>query len=110
MKKIALIVFFMVIPFVVCAGGNWYAGGTLHRSTVAEWNTATYANKVATAADMALVSAQVQVLVLDSRSMDTLKPFAIALVNCVDAGTSSPGNADKEVTKLAACCMVLMGW
>jgi ABC-type microcin C transport system permease subunit YejB len=38
--------FFLVIPFVVYAGGRWYDNGTLHSASIAEWNRATYANKL----------------------------------------------------------------
>ena len=113
MKKIispALIVFFMVIPFVVYAGGNWYENGTLHRSTVAEWNRATYANKLATAADMALASPKIKALVKNSGSVDTLRPFAIELVACVNEAAAGQGYASMSVAKLAASCMILMGW
>ena len=34
----ALIMFFLVIPFVVYAGGRWYDNGTLHSASIAEWN------------------------------------------------------------------------
>ena len=38
---------------------KWFEGGTLHRATVKEWNRATYANKLATAADMAIILPQI---------------------------------------------------
>ena len=60
----------LVIANVACDSGNsgtlksnqgvssssssskqWFEGGTLHRATIAEWNDATYQNKLATAAD-----------------------------------------------------------
>lgn len=33
---------------------KWYEGGTLHKSTMKEWNQASYSNKLATAADIVL--------------------------------------------------------
>ncbi|MEA2014623.1 MAG: hypothetical protein U9N38_04890 [Thermodesulfobacteriota bacterium] len=63
MKKFifpVLVVFFLAIPFVVYAGGKWYENGTLHSDSVAEWNRATYANKLATASDWAITRPQIK--------------------------------------------------
>ncbi|MEM1423512.1 MAG: hypothetical protein AAGH64_05865 [Planctomycetota bacterium] len=37
---------------------KWYKGGTLHKSTIAEWRAASYRDRLATAADMVLVMQQ----------------------------------------------------
>ncbi len=112
MKKLissALIVFFLVIPFVVYAGGKWYENGTLHRGSVAGWNRATYANKLATA-DWALTRPQIKAKVMNSGSVDTLRPFAIELVTCVNEAAAGQGYGSMSLTELAAGCMILMGW
>ena len=113
MKKIispALIMFFLVIPFVVYAGGRWYNNGTLHSASIAEWNRATYANKLATAADMALSSPKIKTKVKNSGSIDTLRPFAIELVSCIDEAAAGQDYGNTEVAEVAAICMISMGW
>ena len=35
---------------------KWFEGGTLHNATIGEWNSATYANKLATSADWLAVT------------------------------------------------------
>ena len=114
MKKICFIsslaIMLLAIPLIAIAGGDWYEGGTLYRATVSEWNSATYSNKMATAADWAISRPAIKAKVKRSGSLKTLKPFAIALVECVNeaAAGESPGNND--VVELAAACMILMGW
>jgi len=103
-----LILFFS--PLMVCAGGNWYENGTLHRSSVAEWNKASYSNKLATAADWSITRPQIKTKVKNSGSMDTLKPFAIELVTCINEAAAGKGYANMSATELAAGCMILMGW
>jgi len=107
MRKIALsvlIAFFLASPLVV------YAAGTLHRASVAGWNRATYANKLATAGDWALTRPQIYAKVKNSGSLDTLRPFAIELVTCVNEAAAGPGYSNMGVAELAAGCMILMGW
>ena len=113
MRKIALsvlIVFFLASPLVVYAGGKWYENGTLHRSSVAGWNRATYANRLATAGDWALNRPRIKAKVKNSGSIDTLRPFAVELVTCVNEAAAGPGYGNMGVAELAAGCMILMGW
>jgi len=113
MKKIlfpVLVVFFLIIPFAVYAGGKWYENGTLHRASVAEWNRATYANKLATAADWAITRPQIKTKVKNSGSIDTLRPFASQLVTCVNEAAAGQGYGSMSVAEVAASCMILMGW
>ncbi|MBN1841245.1 MAG: hypothetical protein JW883_03055 [Deltaproteobacteria bacterium] len=106
----ALILFFLVNPFVVYAGSEWYENGTLHSASVAEWNAATYSNRLATAADMALSRPQIKAKVKNSGSIDTLRPFAIELLSCVNEAAAGPGYGSMRMAELAASCMILMGW
>lgn len=113
MKKIilpALVMFFLVIPLVVYAGSRWYENGTLHSGSVAEWNRATYANKLATAADWALSRPQIMAKIKNSGSIDTLRPFAAELVTCVNEAAAGQGYGSMSVAELAAICMISMGW
>jgi hypothetical protein len=105
-----LISFFLVFNTVICAGGEWYQNGNLHHSNVAEWNKATYANKLATAADMVLVSTKIKNLVKESGDVDTARPFAVELVTCLNEAAAGEGYEDTDVATLAVMCMKLMGW
>jgi hypothetical protein len=105
-----LVAFFLVIPFVVNAGGKWYENGTLHNASVADWNRATYRNKLATAADWAITRPQIKAKVKNSGSIDTLKPFASELVTCVNEAAAGQGYGSMSVAEVAASCMILMGW
>ena len=108
--RIVMVVLMLAIPLIVSAGGEWYLGGTLHRSNVGEWNRSTYANKLATAADMALAAKKVKNQVMRSGSMETLRPYAEQLVQCVDEAAAGKGYQRIRVSELAAGCMILMGW
>jgi len=113
MKKFispVLVLFFLVIPFVVYAGGEWYENGNLHSVSVTEWNRATYANRLATAADWAITRPQIKAKVKNSGSIDTLRVFAIELVTCVNEATAGQGSSYMSVSSVAAGCMILMGW
>ena len=67
-------------------------------------------DKLATAADWALAYDRVKNTVLRSGSMETLKPYAIDLVTCVDGASGPSGNDSLRVAQLAASCIVLLGW
>ena len=89
---------------------KWYEGGTLHRSTVQDWNKATYENKLATAADMALNSDKIASKVKSSGNIDTLRPYAQQLVTCIDEASAGQGYQNMKIAEIAASCMILMGW
>jgi len=91
-------------PRVGVGRGQWYEGGTLHRATMAEWRRATSANRLATAADMALKAPRVAATVKSSGTMSTLRPYATALEACVSE------QAVGRVAELAAACIILEGW
>lgn len=113
MKKFilpALVTFFLVIPLLANAGGRWYQNGTLHSASIAEWNSSTYANKLATAADWAVSRPQIKAKVENGGSIDILRPFAVELVTCVNEAATGKGYSSMSVSELAAGCMVLMGW
>ena len=90
--------------------GKWYANGTLHGASVAQWNRATSANKLATAADWAITIPKLEAKVKKSGSIDTLRPFAKNLVACVNRASTGKGYGSMRVSELAATCMVSMGW
>ncbi len=104
-----LVLFFLSIPLIVYSGDQWYENGSLHRGSVTDWNRATYANKLATAADWSITIPQIEKKVKKSGSVDTVRPFAIELVACINEAATAAGK-DKKVSEIAAMCMIVMGW
>ena len=113
MKKNLLAVLAVVIisiPLVASAGSEWYENGTLHHSTVAVWKKATYANKLATAADWLINIPKMKARVLNSRDINTLRPFASELVSCINEASAGQGYDSMLISDVAAGCVTLMGW
>lgn len=90
-------------PTVVATAQKWYEGGTLHKATMGEWNRATYANKLATCADLlaALHKAQgYDIATIDIEG--TLRPAAEAFVLELDAANKDGSNDRVKVAEAAA--------
>jgi hypothetical protein len=88
----------------------WYSNGTLHQSSIKEWKLATSENKLATSADWIMsVNKSIEKKVTDSGTMDTLMPYSIELVSCIDTAISDNNTADSEnSTTIAVLCMSLL--
>ncbi len=114
MRKIffisGLLSLIIVMSPLWATAGKWYQGGTLHRATVNEWNNASYSNKLSTASDWASTRPSIKAKVRDSGDMDTLRPYANELVQCLDNAASRKGYGNTSISELAASCMILMGW
>lgn len=89
---------------------KWYEGGTLHKESVANWKSASFANKLATAADWAIAIPRIKQGVIKSGKMETLAPLAYQLVKCVDEACSGGGDESMGISEVAASCMILMRW
>lgn len=113
------------------AGGpgepRWITGGTLYEATLAEWRSATYANKVSSAANLALAAPAVRQRLRGAESLETVNailiPLVVELVVCVELGIEDtlayggkaglPGTSVLDalpVADSAALCMREMGW
>ena len=90
--------------------GHWYVGGTLYNATAREWHNSSNDNKLATAANWSLMQPNIRKISAKSSSMETVKPYAIELVACVDQISVGDTYSDKNISSLAAACMVSMGW
>jgi len=84
----------------------WYAGGTLHEATMAEWRSATRRNKIATAADFVAnyVKARGETLT-DFSVGGTTYRAVVGLVACIDEGGAD--QSQMEVSEIAVACMIL---
>ena len=89
---------------------HWYVGGTLYNATAGEWHKSSHENRLATAANWTLMQPNIRKISSKSSSMETVRPYAIELVACVDQVSVGDNYADKKVSSLAAACMVSMGW
>lgn len=89
--------------------GKWYEGGNLHKADLATWRKASYEDKLATAADLAFAAPFVKRVFYQSKNTDTVKPFAIFLVECIDKGTDGI-NTKYKIDELANACAILRGW
>ena len=99
----------LVAPLPSIAG-HWYVGGTLYNATAGEWHKSSYGNKLATAANWALMDPNIRKVSNKSSSMETVRPYAIELVACMDQVSVGDSYAKKNVSSLAAACIVSMGW
>jgi hypothetical protein len=90
--------------------GHWYVGGNLYNATAGEWHKSSYENKLATAANWTLMDPNIRKISNKSSSMETVRPYAIELVACVDQVSVGDSYAKKNVSSLAAACIVSMGW
>jgi len=103
-----LIVLLLANVSIVTAGSKWYSGGTLHKATVWRWKNATYTNKLATAADWCMNIPSIKKS--RNRNIENLRPYAIQLMRCVDEACAGQGYEKMRVSKVAASCLILMGY
>ncbi len=83
---------------------DWYVGGTLHKSNIADWRNATEKNKLATCSDfMATVDNNVSMTELKKRSED--------LRTCIEKATVGVENIEEmPLSEVAANCIILLGY
>jgi len=90
---------------------EWYEGGTLHKATLSEWQSASYENKLATSADMAIHAPRVKRAVEEANSVDAAKSFAHEVIECLDKfSNDNPAVLNQKVADTAAICIGFMGW
>lgn len=85
---------------------QWYEGGSLHSSTVAEWKTASYENKLATAADW-LASSKWKGHLNTSSDFDNMKQKAEILVAAVDKAVSGNAPDSWKMNEITAAILVM---
>lgn len=113
MKKIIIVFAALVIAFSYSSNimaKQWYEGGTLHYATVAEWKNASYTNKIATAADWVASSPKGKSVFRETGDINSLKPYVLNLINCVDEAAAGEGYGNMKIAEIAASCIILMGY
>jgi len=85
---------------------EWYSGGTLHKATVAEWNPASYANRLATCGDFMATMMQKDGKRISS--MEALRSEAAALERCITEAGRGDHADTQSVATISALCYMLM--
>lgn len=85
---------------------NWFSGGNLHKSTIAQWKKATYRNKLATASDW-LAGTKWKGHLNSSEDFDKLKIKAHMLVKAVNKTIKGKKTDSLMVSEMAAMFITL---
>jgi hypothetical protein len=80
---------------------EWYEDGTLHGATASEWLSASYQNRLATAADFLAYSKA-------AANMNELKVKAISLERCITEAINDPRLHEQKISEIAAGCIILL--
>lgn len=84
---------------------DWHKGRMLNKSTIAEWKTATYTDRLATSGGMLAIYRTNKYM--PYANDEEWKSNANALVECIDEAAKAP-DADKEtVAAIASMCISL---
>jgi hypothetical protein len=84
--------------------GEWYEGGTLHQSKIAEWKKATEANKLATCADFIAKARKIA-------NMNDLLAKSVGLRACITEATKGlPSTDNEKVSDVAVLCFIQLGY
>jgi hypothetical protein len=88
---------------------EWFSGGTLHSSTIGEWDAASYRNKLATAADWCTTIDPLPLM--DTAAIAVLKQRAVAVLVCTDIAIDgyiegSGGIRNVESEKVGAMALI----
>jgi hypothetical protein len=91
---------------------EWYTGGTLHNAYIAEWQEASYENKLATCSDwMAKLCGPKSDNINKIQSLNELKEKSEEIIICVDKATVDIDNLDNlKINEIALICMMQMGY
>jgi hypothetical protein len=104
MKKI--IVLFSVVAVstaALAADDVWFMGGTLHKSTLREWKSASGPNQLATIGD-------IMCAVTKDCDGKTGKPRAIQIRSCVNDAASDSRRQSQSVAEAALICAIDAGY
>ena len=110
MKKIIYILPLLLL--IACSGNSnnnsepideWYAGGTLHKSIIGEWKSATVKDKLATCADYV---ANVKDYAGD---MDAMKKDATDVMDCINETVIGDELISSKTVEVASSCVLLLG-
>ncbi len=122
LESIVGFIFFMWIVYSFTFGGcsgkeesvkesAWYEGGTLHQATVAEWKKATSQNKLSTCGDFIANWWLRDLLKIEIKTVDDIKPYAQELVNFIDKSTEKIDEVNHyTISEMASMGAIMLGW
>ncbi len=92
--------------------GEWYQGGTLHKSTIGDWYKTSYQDRLATCSDwvVALVDKK-QHGILFRNNMKVLRGLSEQMEKCVTDGNMENGEillSSLKSSESAVACWILM--
>jgi hypothetical protein len=82
---------------------SWFSGGTLHNSKISEWRTASYSNRLATAADFIAATQKV-----DYGNLSNFKQMATNLETCISKSAEGGAADDEKTTTISSYCLVML--
>ena len=85
---------------------QWFRGGSLHNATAAQWKSATYQNKLATAADW-LTSTKWKGHLKSPNDFNKIKVKSRVLVNAVDEVVTVKKIDSLQVNEIAAAIITM---
>ena len=85
---------------------QWFQGGNLHNATVAQWKSATYKNKLATASDW-LAATKWKGHLNSPDDFDKIKVKAQMLVKAVDEVVTVKQTDSMQVNEIAAAIVTM---
>ena len=109
MQRITLTALLLTLTLIVSINANakmWFEGGTLHQATYAQWNNATYANKLATSGDW-LAATIWKGHVNSGDDFERLKVKAGMLARALDKVTTVEGTGSLKVAEIATMTIML---
>jgi hypothetical protein len=88
---------------------KWFQGGTLHGSSVGEWNLATYRNKLATASDW--TTRGIGKSEFERIGLSGVRSKSEELLKCIDGSTRGLNEVNSlSSSEIGAACIMLMRW
>ena len=106
MKNLLYLLF--VLPLLFSCGDDdanedkWYVGGTLHKSNLKEWKSASDKDKLATCADFVASNKDYE------GDMDKMKSDAQELLDCINEVAISSELENEKTSATAAACVLLL--
>ena len=105
------VIYFLSLSILTACGGEksetpkdqWYAGGTLHKSTLQIWNSSTKENKLATCADFVANTKDYK------GDLDLMKSDATDLMNCIEESAKETNLKNLKINEVGASCAILLG-
>jgi hypothetical protein len=89
------------------AVSDWFRGGTLHNASVAEWNRATEANKLATCGDWIAAWERDGLTSKKYGSMEEIRADAVELRGCLNEAVQGLRDSEKVAPYATLCAMQL---